>query len=147
MPARMAAALLQIDLVFSRPQTTLAVTRGAALIGVAGTHGKSTTSGWLLHLLTLAGLDPSGFVGALLPRALVGGPRPSTVRLGGGRYFVVEADESDASFLNLLPIMAVGVAVANAILLVTFAERARVAAGVSPAVEGGILPPGQPSEV
>src|SRR6185503_891044 len=39
-------------------------------------------------------------------------------------------------------IMAVGVAVANAILLVTFAERARVAAGVPPAVEGGILPPG-----
>src|SRR6185369_9429258 len=39
-------------------------------------------------------------------------------------------------------IMAIGVAVANAILLVTFAERARVAAGVPPAVEGGIVPPG-----
>jgi len=75
-----------------------AATRGAALIGVAGTHGKSTTSGWLLHLLTLAGLDPSGFVGALLPRALVGGPRPSTVRLGGGRHFVVEADEYAGNF-------------------------------------------------
>ena len=75
-----------------------AATRGAALIGVAGTHGKSTTTGWLLHLLAVAGLDPSGFVGALLPAALVGGPRPSTVRLGAGRHFVVEADEYAGNF-------------------------------------------------
>jgi UDP-N-acetylmuramate--alanine ligase len=75
-----------------------AATRGAALIGVAGTHGKSTTSGWLLHLLALAGLDPSGFVGALLPPALVGGARPSTVRVGAGRHFVVEADEYAGNF-------------------------------------------------
>jgi len=75
-----------------------AATRGATLIGVAGTHGKSTTTGWLLHLLAVAGLDPSGFVGALLPAALVGGPRPSTVRLGAGRHFVVEADEYAGNF-------------------------------------------------
>ena len=47
-----------------------AATRAASLIAVAGTHGKSTTTGWLIHLLTTAGLDPSGFVGALLrPRS------------------------------------------------------------------------------
>ncbi len=40
-----------------------AATRGQRLIAVTGTHGKSTTSGWLLHLLVLAGRDPSGFVG------------------------------------------------------------------------------------
>ncbi len=73
-------------------------TRGASLVGVAGTHGKSTTTGWLLHLLALAGLDPSGFVGALLPATLVAGPRPSTVRLGAGRHFVVEADEYAGNF-------------------------------------------------
>ncbi len=75
-----------------------AATRAASLIAVAGTHGKSTTTGWLIHLLTAAGLDPSGFVGALLPASLAGGPRPSTVRLGGGRRFVVEADEYAGNF-------------------------------------------------
>ncbi len=75
-----------------------AATRGATLVGVAGTHGKSTTTGWLLHLLAGTGLDPSGFVGALLPPALVGGPRPSTVRLGRGPHFVVEADEYAGNF-------------------------------------------------
>ncbi len=73
-------------------------TQGASLIGVAGTHGKSTTTGWLIHLLEVAGLDPSGFVGALLPAALAGGGRPSTVRLGAGRNFVVEADEYAGNF-------------------------------------------------
>jgi UDP-N-acetylmuramate--alanine ligase len=73
-------------------------TRGASLIGVAGTHGKSTTTGWLIHLLDVSGQDPSGFVGALLPAALAGGGRPSTVRLGAGRSFVVEADEYAGNF-------------------------------------------------
>ena len=82
-----------------------AATRGGALIGVAGTHGKSTTTGWLIHLLALAGLDPSGFVGALLPSSLVGGSRPSTVRLGGGRHFVVEADEYAGNFDPYRPLI------------------------------------------
>ena len=73
-------------------------TRGGTLVGVAGTHGKSTTTGWLIHVLAVAGLDPSGFVGALLPPALVGGAHPSTVRLGEGRHFVVEADEYAGNF-------------------------------------------------
>ena len=40
---------------------------GRTLVGVAGTHGKSTTAGWLVHALVAAGEDPSAFVGALLP--------------------------------------------------------------------------------
>ena len=82
-------------------------TRGGTLIGVAGTHGKSTTTGWLIHLLAVAGLDPSGFVGALLPPSLVGGSRPSTVRLGGGRHFVVEADEYAGNFDPYCPLIGV----------------------------------------
>lgn len=75
-----------------------AATRGARLLGVAGTHGKSTTTGWVIHLLAAAGLDPSGFVGALLPPALAGGDLPSPIRLGGGPLFVVEADEYAGNF-------------------------------------------------
>ena len=56
---------------------------GRTLVGVAGTHGKSTTAGWLVHVLIEAGLDPSAFVGALLPPAITGG-LPSTARIGGG---------------------------------------------------------------
>jgi UDP-N-acetylmuramate--alanine ligase len=82
-----------------------AATRGAALVGVAGTHGKSTTTGWLIHLLAVAGLDPSGFVGALLPPTLGGGSRPSTVRLGGGRHFIVEADEYAGNFDPYRPVI------------------------------------------
>ncbi len=73
-------------------------TRGGRLIGVAGTHGKSTTTGWLVHLLATAGLDPSGFVGALMPAALAGGGHPSTVRIGQGTPFIVEADEYAGNF-------------------------------------------------
>jgi len=76
----------------------VAATRAARLIGVAGTHGKSTTTGWLVHLLAAAGRDPGAFVGALLPAALAGGGLPSPVRDGGGPDFVVEADEYAGNF-------------------------------------------------
>ena len=56
---------------------------GRTLVAVAGTHGKSTTAGWLVHALVAAGADPSAFVGALLPSSLTGGP-PATARLGDG---------------------------------------------------------------
>jgi UDP-N-acetylmuramate--alanine ligase len=75
-----------------------AATRGQRLIGLAGTHGKSTTTGWVVHLLVRAGLDPSAFVGALLPAELVGGRRRSTTRIGAGADFVVEADEYAGNF-------------------------------------------------
>ena len=67
------------------------------LIAVAGTHGKSTTSGWLVHVLTSAGVDPSAFVGALLPERITGGPA-ATARWGTGAHFVVEADEYAGNF-------------------------------------------------
>jgi UDP-N-acetylmuramate--alanine ligase len=70
---------------------------GRTLIAVAGTHGKSTTAGWLVHVLAAAGRDPSAFVGALLPPALTGG-LPATARQGSGADFVVEADEYAGNF-------------------------------------------------
>ncbi len=70
---------------------------GRRLVGVSGTHGKSTTSGWLVHVLAAAGADPSAFVGALLPPSITGG-LPATARWGTGEAFVVEADEYAGNF-------------------------------------------------
>ncbi len=79
---------------------------GRTLVGVAGTHGKSTTAGWLVHVLTGAGRDPSAFVGALLPSSLTGGP-PATARWGRGPAFVVEADEYAGNFDPYRPTVAI----------------------------------------
>jgi UDP-N-acetylmuramate--alanine ligase len=79
---------------------------GRTLVGVAGTHGKSTTSGWLVHLLVAAGADPSAFVGALLPPSITGG-LPSTARWGRGDAFVVEADEYAGNFDPYHPAVAI----------------------------------------
>jgi UDP-N-acetylmuramate--alanine ligase len=70
---------------------------GRTLVAVAGTHGKSTTAGWLTWVLAEAGLDPSAFVGALLPAVLTG-DLPATARVGQGSPFVVEADEYAGNF-------------------------------------------------
>jgi UDP-N-acetylmuramate--alanine ligase len=75
-----------------------AVSRGQRLVGITGTHGKSTTTGWLVHLLVAAGRDPSAFVGALLPSPLAGTPLATTTRIGSGPEFVVEADEYAGNF-------------------------------------------------
>ena len=74
-----------------------AATTGQRLVAVAGTHGKSTTSGWLIDLLVRAGRDPSAFVGALLDAQLLGAT-PGTARWGSGDTFVVEADEYAGNF-------------------------------------------------
>ena len=66
-------------------------------IAVAGTHGKSTTSGMVAYVLKAAGLDPSFVVGATVEQ--LGGPSG----VGRGRHFVAEACEFDRSFLNLTP--------------------------------------------
>ena len=79
---------------------------GKRLIGVAGTHGKSTSAGWLVHVLASAGLDPSAFVGALMPAALTGG-LAATARWGHGEPFVVEADEYAGNFDPYRPAIAV----------------------------------------
>ena len=70
-------------------------------IAIAGTHGKTTTTSLVASVLHEAGLDPTFVIGGRLNSA------GANARLGGGEYIVVEADESDASFLNLLPVMAV----------------------------------------
>jgi UDP-N-acetylmuramate--alanine ligase len=75
----------------------VAATTGQRLVAVAGTHGKSTTAGWLVDLLVRAGRDPSAFVGALLEPELTGGAA-STARWGSGDEFVVEADEYAGNF-------------------------------------------------
>jgi UDP-N-acetylmuramate--alanine ligase len=79
---------------------------GRTLVGVAGTHGKSTTAGWLVHVLAAAGRDPSAFVGALLPASVTGGT-PATARIGHGDAFVVEADEYAGNFDAYRPAIAV----------------------------------------
>jgi UDP-N-acetylmuramate--alanine ligase len=80
---------------------------GRRLVAVAGTHGKSTTAGWLLHVLVEAGLDPGAFVGALLPTTDAPGSHPATARRGGGDVCIVEADEYAGNFLAYRPDVAV----------------------------------------
>lgn len=70
-------------------------------IAIAGTHGKTTTTSLVASVLAAADMDPTFVIGGRLNSA------GANARLGTGDYIVVEADESDASFLNLLPIMAI----------------------------------------
>jgi UDP-N-acetylmuramate--alanine ligase len=70
-------------------------------IAIAGTHGKTTTTSLVASVLAEGGLDPTFVIGGRLNSA------GANAKLGSGDYIVVEADESDASFLNLIPIMAV----------------------------------------
>ena len=69
-------------------------------IAIAGTHGKTTTTSLVASVLAEAGLDPTFVIGGRLNSA------GANAKLGSGQFIVVEADESDASFLNLLPVMA-----------------------------------------
>ena len=70
-------------------------------IAIAGTHGKTTTTSLVASVLAQAGLDPTFVIGGRLNSA------GANARLGLGNYIVAEADESDGSFLNLLPMMEV----------------------------------------
>ena len=70
-------------------------------IAVAGTHGKTTTTSMIASIMGTAGLDPTFVIGGLLNSA------GTNARLGESRYLVAEADESDASFLHLQPMLAV----------------------------------------
>jgi len=70
-------------------------------IAIAGTHGKTTTTSLVASVLACGGLDPTFVIGGRLNSAGV------NARLGSGEYIVVEADESDASFLHLSPVIAV----------------------------------------
>lgn len=70
-------------------------------IAVAGTHGKTTTTSLIASLLAEDGCDPTYVIGGLLNSS------GTNAKLGAGQYLVAEADESDASFLHLQPVMAV----------------------------------------
>ncbi|HEX2603872.1 MAG TPA: UDP-N-acetylmuramate--L-alanine ligase [Oxalicibacterium sp.] len=70
-------------------------------IAIAGTHGKTTTTSLVASILAEGGLDPTFVIGGLLNKA------GANARLGTGEFIVAEADESDASFLNLSPVIEV----------------------------------------
>ncbi|MEW6314092.1 MAG: UDP-N-acetylmuramate--L-alanine ligase [Pseudomonadota bacterium] len=70
-------------------------------IAIAGTHGKTTTTSLVASILAEGGLDPTFVIGGRLNAA------GAHARLGGGDFLVAEADESDASFLHLSPVIAV----------------------------------------
>ncbi|MBN1233639.1 MAG: UDP-N-acetylmuramate--L-alanine ligase [Candidatus Coatesbacteria bacterium] len=70
-------------------------------IGIAGTHGKTTTTSMIGHLLTIAGLDPTVIVGGKVKSF------EANAKLGRGEYIVVEACEFDRSFLSLSPVIAI----------------------------------------
>ncbi len=70
-------------------------------IAIAGTHGKTTTTSMVASLLAEGGLDPTFVIGGRLKSA------GTNARLGSGRYLVAEADESDASFMHLQPMIAI----------------------------------------
>ena len=99
-PELLAARRLRIPVV-PRAQMLAELMRLRAGIAVAGTHGKTTTTSLVACLLAEGGLDPTYVVGGLVTASGV------NARLGEGRYLVAEADESDASFLLLQPVLAV----------------------------------------
>lgn len=95
-----AAKVLRIPVV-ARAEMLGELMRFRCGIAIAGTHGKTTTTSLVTSVLAEAGLDPTFVIGGKLNSA------NSNARLGNGKYLVAEADESDASFLYLKPMMAV----------------------------------------
>ena len=73
-------------------------------IAVGGSHGKTTTTSLIGHVLDVAGLDPTAIIGG---RVMGTGTDPSGTRVGQGNLLVAEADESDGSFLRLSPVMTI----------------------------------------
>lgn len=99
-PEVKAAYLARIP-VLPRAQMLAELMRFHQGIAIAGTHGKTTTTSLVASILAEGGLDPTFVIGGLLNSAGV------NARLGASQYFVVEADESDASFLYFNPIISV----------------------------------------
>ena len=99
-PEVVAARLRKIPIV-PRAMMLAELMRLTQGIAIAGTHGKTTTTSLVASVLAEGGLDPTFVIGGRLNS--VG----ANAKLGAGDYIVVEADESDASFLNLMPVMSV----------------------------------------
>ena len=99
-PELVAARLARIPVV-PRAEMLAELMRYRRGIAVAGTHGKTTTTSLLASIFGEAGEDPTFVIGGVLNNA------GSNARLGAGQYLIVEADESDASFLHLLPMVSV----------------------------------------
>jgi UDP-N-acetylmuramate--alanine ligase len=96
-----AAAKEQLMPVVSRAEMLAELMRFRYSVAVAGTHGKTTTTSLIASLLAEGGLDPTFVIGGRLKSA------DANARLGQGDYLVAEADESDASFVHLKPMLAV----------------------------------------
>jgi UDP-N-acetylmuramate--alanine ligase len=96
-----AAALSRRIPVVRRAEMLGELMRFRYAIAVAGTHGKTTTTSLASSILAEGGEDPTFVIGGLLKSA------GTNARLGGGKYLVAEADESDASFLHLNPMIAI----------------------------------------
>ncbi|PIV73053.1 MAG: UDP-N-acetylmuramate--L-alanine ligase, partial [Rhodocyclales bacterium CG17_big_fil_post_rev_8_21_14_2_50_68_7] len=99
-PEVIAARSARIPLV-PRAQMLAELMRFKQGIAVAGTHGKTTTTSLIASVLAEGGLDPTFVIGGRLNSA------GAHARLGGGEFLVAEADESDASFLHLNPVISV----------------------------------------
>ncbi len=99
-PEVMAARAARIPVV-PRAEMLAELMRFRYGVAVAGTHGKTTTTSLIASLLAEGGLDPTFVIGGRLNSA------GANAKLGAGRYLVAEADESDASFLFLQPMLAV----------------------------------------
>lgn len=95
-PEFIAAQQVKIPLL-KRGQMLAKIMTSYQSIAVTGTHGKTTTSALLANAFVIAGLDPTFVVGGMLNDS------QTSVRVGGGPYFIAEADESDASFLYMHP--------------------------------------------
>lgn len=95
------AALAQHIPVIPRAMMLAELMRFRDGIAIAGTHGKTTTTSLTASILGAAGLDPTFVIGGKLTAA------GTNAKLGKGQYIVAEADESDASFLYLSPVMSV----------------------------------------
>ncbi len=96
-----AAARVRLMPVVSRAEMLAELMRFRYSVAVAGTHGKTTTTSLVASLLAEGGLDPTFVIGGRLKSA------DANARLGQGDYLVAEADESDASFVHLKPMLAV----------------------------------------
>ncbi|MFQ5546981.1 MAG: UDP-N-acetylmuramate--L-alanine ligase [Woeseia sp.] len=97
----LAAARKQLMPVVQRAEMLAELMRFRYSIAVAGTHGKTTTTSLVASVLAEGGLDPTFVIGGRLKSA------DSNARLGQGEYLVAEADESDASFVHLKPMLAI----------------------------------------